>query len=215
MPPSAVASRARNVAIKAVAAAVLLAVGLVLAALYRIVGVSEQHAYAPGAQPANSVRITAGRTYQLSVPGGATALHKRGIGSGTLQCEWSSNGSASQVLAVTTESSDKATNTVATFTGPFTGEIHVDCLGWGTMFVDDADDASFDLAGLFLLLSILALGVGAGLGLSALRGARTDADGELGRATREDEDIERLVHVVHLRSEDREVGGADSGDLAP
>lgn len=203
-------------ATRAVAAVALLALGLVCGALYRIVGGTEQHAYAPSAQPPGGVHVTTGKNYQLSVPGGVAALRKRGVELATLQCEWSSAGSAKQVLPVTAEGADtKASNVVATFTGPITGGIDVDCFGLGAMFVDDADDSPADVAGWFLVTCLVALTIGAGLALSALRSAQPDPDGELGRTARQDEEIQRLVDIVHVRSQDGEVGGVDRGDVTP
>lgn len=186
--------------------------------LFGISGVlagTERHAYLGGALAPNEVTVKQGGTYQISVHGGVGALVKRNITPSKLQCEWSSQGSGRQLLDLTAENRDsKATNTIATFVSPISGPIHVDCIGWGTVFVDDAQDASTDFGGLFLLLGMIAFG--AGLLILAYPkltfAARRDRSEW---STSEDEEIERLVHVVHVRSEDGEVTGPDGSDLTP
>jgi hypothetical protein len=165
------ASRARST----VVAAVLILAGLLLLGLYRLIGGTEPHAYAPGATPPNSVQVTAGHTYRLSVPGGVKALHAQGLQQGTLRCSLTGTDGIPQPLTLTRESDGtRATNVVASFTAPAGGPVHADCTGWGAMFVDDADDAPADTAGWCLLGSIVALTVGVGLALSAAR-SRLDA----------------------------------------
>ena len=196
------------------------AVALVLAAIacglaYRVLSGSERHAFSSGAVPPASAQVSLGRTYELAVPGGVTALAHRGVDADTLTCLWSGNQAVSQKLSLTAAgSSTKATDVIATFTAPINGQLSVDCLGWGAVFVDDANDAAPDLAGAFLLLCVLALAVGLPLGLSAWRDAGAAGEGESDEddsvgATSEDDEIERLVHLVHLRSEDGEVVGDD------
>lgn len=198
------------------AGVVLLLLGIALAGLSRVVAGTEHHSFAPGAVPPSSVRVTSGQQYLLSVPGGVDALQARGTDPSTLRCQWSSAGGAVKTLDIQPGGADtKATNAIATFTAPLTGAIHVDCTGWGAVFVDDADNASGDLAGLLLLLCIVAFTLGAGLGLSALRShlARPEAD-SAGPAG-DDDEVERFVYLVHVRSEDDEVGDTDRGDIAP
>lgn len=210
MPPTR-ASIARRAAV----AAALLLLGVGLAAAYRVISGTEHQAFSIGAVPPASSHVTEGKTYQLSIPGGVSALKKRGLNVSTPQCEWSADGSGSQVLQAAASGPDtKAINTVATFVSPITGAIHVDCAGWGAMYVDDADNAPADVAGWFLILAVIALAVGAGLGISALRMAG-EQSGALRRSTREDEEIERLVHAVHVRSADPEILDTHPGDVAP
>jgi hypothetical protein len=108
----------------------------------------------------------------------------------------------------------KATDAIGTFAAPVTGDVHLDCIGWGAVFVDDADDAGGDLAGLFLVLCVIALTLGAALGLSALR-LRYGPSDESARAASENDEIERFVHLVHVRSEDGEVADPDGDDVRP
>lgn len=198
------------------AGVVLLALGIVLAGLSRVAAGTEHHSFAPGAVPPSSAHVTSGHQYLLSVPGGVDALSARGTDPATLRCQWSAAGTAAKSLDIEPGGPDtKATNAIASFTAPVTGAVHVDCTGWGAVFVDDADNASGDLAGLFLVLCIVAFTLGSGLALSALRSylARPEAD-SAGPAG-DDDEVERFVYLVHVRSEDDEVGGSDRGDIAP
>lgn len=158
------------------AAAVLLLGGLLLLGLYRVVGGTEHHAYAPGASPPRSVELTTGHVYHLSVPGGVKALHEHGLAQGTLRCTLTAGDATPLPLALNAEpDGSRATNVIASFTAPFTAPARVDCAGWGSVFVDDAEDSAADIAGWFLLAAIVALTLGSGVGLSAVR-ARFAAD---------------------------------------
>jgi hypothetical protein len=195
---------------RAAAATGLIIAALLLGALFRIVSGTEHHAFAKGAVAPNSTHVTLGETYTLSTPGGVTALMARGVDVNTPQCEWSVNGSASQALSVVAAGPDtKAVNVVGTFVAPYTGNLHVDCLGWGPMFLDDAKGTDPDYAGWLLLLATISLTVGVALGMASLRAAGANSE----RAAREDDEIERLVHAVHVRSEDHEVPRRDGGDV--
>jgi hypothetical protein len=201
------------VARRAVVAVLLMVAGLVLTGAFRVISGTEHQAFSVGAVPPSSVHVTAGKTYQLSVPGGVGALARRGADVGSGVCEWTAPGGASQALQVQAGGAGtKATNTVATFVAPTTGDIQVSCAGWGAMYVDDADNAKPDLAGWFLVAGVLALALGLPLGVSALRDAGRSGAGSRARAS-EDDEIERIVHSVHVRSEDAEVAGSDGGDV--
>ena len=204
-------SRARGPrGLGAAAAAGFIVAALLFGALYRIVGGTERHAFSPGAVAPSTVHVTIGKSYLLSVPGGVKDLQGRGIDVATPQCEWSVGGAASQALSVTAAGANtKATDVVGTFVAPYTGKLHVDCLGWGPMFVDNADDSAPDAAGWLLLLATISLTAGVALALAVLR----DPSAGSARAPGEDDEIERLVHVVRGRSADDEVTGADGGDV--
>jgi hypothetical protein len=195
---------------RAAAATALIVVALLLLALFRILSGTEHHAYAAGAVAPDSTHVTIGETYTLSTPGGVKALTKRGVDVTRAQCEWSVGGSASQALPVVAAGAGtKAINVVGTFVAPYTGDLHVDCLGWGPMFLDDAEGSAPDRAGWLLLLATIALTFGVALSLSSLRSAAAYSE----RATREDDEIERLVHAVHVRSDDEEIPHRDGGDV--
>jgi len=197
-----------SVARAAVATGLVIA-ALLLGGLSRILSGTEHHAFAGGAVAPNSAHVTLGKTYTLSTPDGVKGIRARGVDVNTAQCEWSVGGSANQALVVSAAGeSTKATNVVATFVAPYTGDVQVSCLGWGPMFIDNADDAGDDYAGWLLLLATITLTTGVAVGLAALRSAGLDSEW----AAREDDEIERLVHAVHVRSEDREVTGTDPGD---
>jgi hypothetical protein len=201
-------SRARG--LSAAAATGFIIAALLFGALYRIVSGTEHHAFAPGAVAPSAVHLTAGKNYMLSVPGGVKDLQARHIDVATPQCEWSVGGAASQALTVTAAGTGtKATDVVGTFVAPYTGELHIDCLGWGPMFVDDADNSAPDAAGWLLLLATISLTAGVALALAVLRSSGFGS----ARAAGEDDEIERLVHVVRGRSADDEVSRADGGDV--
>ncbi len=201
-------SRARGLGVAAATGFIVAA--LLFGALYRIVSGTEHHAYAPGAVAPSAVHVTLGKNYMLSVAGGVKHLQARGADVGTPQCEWSVGGAGSQALSVTAAGANtKATDVVGTFVAPYTGNVHVDCLGWGPMFVDDADNSAPDAAGWLLLLATVSLTAGVALVLAVLRGGSAGST----RAAGEDDEIERLVHVVRGRAADDEVGGPDGDDV--
>lgn len=195
------------------AAVVLLFAALIFAGLCRIVGGTQRHSYSPGAAPPAHAQVIENKTYELAVPGGVRSLQDRGMDVAQLQCQWSAPDSGDQLLDVSPVGADsKATNTIGTFVSPYTGAIAVDCSGWGAVFIDDAEGAAPDVSGLFLVLCVLTLTAGAALALAALRGYAVASRGS-GRSAREDEEVERFVHLVHVRSEDGEVGRADGPDV--
>ena len=188
---------------------VLLVLAVACVGGYRVVSSNEHHAYAASGVPAVSSQVTTGQTYFLSVPGGVNALAKAGVDANHLQCQWSAPGSGAQLLAVVPlGTSTKATDAIATFLGPYTGPIAVTCVGWGAVFIDDAADASTDYAGMLLLLATIAFTIGVPLALAGLHGRRRSAG-----APGEDEEVERLVHVVRVRAEDEEVLDSHGGDV--
>ena len=199
---------------KSVAAVALVLIAIACGFGYRLLAGSARHSYSSGAVPPASARVTFARNYELAVPGGVRALVSRGVNPDTLACLWSGSSAVSQKLTITVAGSDtKATDVIATFVAPTSGPISVDCLGWGAVFVDDADDAAPDVAGTFLVLCVLALAVGLPLGLSALRERSGAGDDDSAGPTSEDDEIERLVHLVHVRSEDGEVVDGDGADV--
>ena len=169
--------RVRSRIPKAVVAGVTLLLGVVCLGLWRLVGGSESQPFAPGAQPPNSVTVTVDHTYSIAVPGGVSAMRAAGTPVTTssggaqsldLDCDWSTGGAAPQALKTTAEStSTKATEVVATFAAPVSGRIAVTCRHWGTVFVPDADDASGDPSGWFLIAATVLFVVGGAAALSS------------------------------------------------
>lgn len=197
----------------AVAGVVLVLLGLVFGGMSRVVAGTERHSFSPSAVPPADVQVVSGHTYLISVPGGVDALGKRGLDPSGLRCEWSSLDSAAQRLDVSLYGPDsKATNAIGSFVAPVTGSIHIDCVGWGTVFVDDAANASGDPAGLLIVLCIVALTLGAAFGLSALRSYRLATAGSSVPVVGEEDEIHRLVDIVHARSENGENGEDDDPD---
>jgi hypothetical protein len=181
--------------IRVVVAVAALLIGLAALGIWRIAGGSQNLPFDDGAAPPQSVAVTKNVTYSLAVPGGIHAMTAHGVPTRlttgqevlALQCTWSStgvNGTSGLPLDVTAEpTSTKAEDTVGHFVAPITGRIHVDCAGWGAMFVPDSRDRAHDWAGLGLLVAVIALTIGAALGLSELRLAMQRA-----RRDRVDED---------------------------
>lgn len=203
-------------------ATVLLLVGLASFGMWRVLSGSEDQPFAEGATPPQSAQVSLDHTYSLAVPGGVRAMLAHGVptaGSSSgqlisLQCTWTSQGTSSQALSVSAEgTSTKAENTVGHFDAPISGRIHVDCDGWGAMFIPDSNDRSVDTSGWALLIALFTLTVGGGLALSEVRLALERA--RASRPTDEDDEVEGFVDATPIRREDREVGGLDRGDVAP
>ena len=155
---------------------VLVVLGAGLWLVFRLVAGTEAHAYSDGPPP-ESVQIIKGHTYTLAIRGGVLAAQNLGVSPSTLRCTAASPQIGVRPLRVSPEASDtKAVNQIATFTAPVTGRVHVTCAGLGTVFVDDAVNASADHAGLALLLATIALTVGIPLTLSAVRSSRLGQD---------------------------------------
>jgi hypothetical protein len=159
----------RHVAFVAVISGVLLLLSMAFLGLWRIADDSQNHAYNPQAMPPTTVALTAGKQYQLSTADGPEALAARHVSTIRDACRWSVPGSAPQTLALTPLAADsRSLHVVATFVAPAGGDVHIECPAWGAVWVDDADDSSVDLAGLFLVLAVITLTGGVILGLTAL-----------------------------------------------
>ncbi len=184
-----------------VVAVALLLAGVLFGGLYRVADGLEKHSYNTGAVPPQTVRLTSGHRYQISVPGGRKALEKRGVSAATAQCSLSQDGGASTTLTVTTISADvRPTNALASFVSPVSGQVHLDCGPWGAVYVDDADDSGWDFAGLFLLLTAICLTAGVAFGLSALYAGMS----------RDGDEVQRRVGI---RGAHHEIGTGDADDV--
>jgi hypothetical protein len=185
---------------RGILAVVVLLAGALCGGLYRVSDGAEKHSYNAGAVPPETVRLTVGHRYEISVPGGRKALQKRGIVTTSAQCSVTPDGGVEVPLAVTVLSNDvRPTNALANFVSPISGRVHLDCGSWGAVFVDDSDDSGWDYAGLWLVLAAIFLTAGVALGLSAL----------YTRTARQDEEIERRLRVgAH-----HEVGPGDADDV--
>ncbi len=149
----------------AVAAALLL-IGLASWGLWRVLSGTEDLPFAQSASPPTSAHVTKDKTYSLAVPGGVRAMLAHGVplansNSGqtlALHCSWSPGAGETRTLALSPENSEtKAENTIAHFDAPITGDIHVDCDGWGAVFIPDADNRPSDSSGWALVLAIITL----------------------------------------------------------
>jgi hypothetical protein len=183
-----------------IAVALLLA-GVLFAGLYRVADGIEKHSYNSGAVPPQTVQLTRGHQYEISVPGGRTALEKRGIPATVGQCTLTPNGGGPVPVMVTPIAQDvRPTNALATFASPVSGRVHLDCGVWGAVYVDDSDDSGWDYSGLFIVLTAILLTLGVALGLSAL----------YARSARDDEEIERRIGFLGGHDE---VGPGDADDV--
>ena len=194
---------------KGTVAVALLIATVLFAGLYRVANGVEKHSFNAGAVPPDTVVLTSGHAYEISVPGGRKALENRGVSVAQAQCTWSdsaSQGSANaQVLAVTVLSADvRPTHALATFVAPVSGRVHIDCAGWGAVYVDDADNSGWDYAGLFLVLTTICLTLAVAVGFSAMyeRSSWTPRDRHQVEARRE------------VQADNPEVGRADGGNVA-
>lgn len=209
----------RTTARLAFAGALLVVVGLGCWALYWLRSGTEDHSYSRNPIPPTTVHITLDKTYGIAIPGGVQAEQDLGLDPGSVRCTVSAASGATNPLPVTAEGTDtKATNQIASFLAPFTGRAHVQCQGLPPVFVDNADDASADVSGIWLVLATIALTVGVPLVISALRSAgrpRAAAPVVVGSAVApgEDEEIEGFVERTRRGAADREVGDGDGGDV--
>jgi len=161
---------APGIGLKAVLAVGLIALAALFAVLYRIDNSREDHSYNAGATPPTTVRLTKGRTYEISTPGGRSTLAATGASAGALNCNYTTvRGAETAELTTTSLGSDtRTTHAVATFVAPVSGLVHIECRALTATFIDDADNVSGDPAGLFLLLCTISLTIGAMVGLSVL-----------------------------------------------
>ena len=128
------------------------------------------HAWTPDATPPRTVRLMAGEDYTLSTPAGISALADRqGADKPTLRCTATSQSGSAVRLQVTVGQVDRRIlHLVGRFRAPFSGPAAISCVGVGRVFVDDADDAAFDTAGLLVVVTVVALVTGGALTLSGI-----------------------------------------------
>ena len=128
------------------------------------------HAWTPDAPPRRTVQLSAGRDYTLSTPAGISALaDQQGVDQPKLRCSATPQSGSAVALKVTVGQVDRRIpHIVGQFRAPFSGPAAISCTGVGRVFVDDADDAAFDAAGLLVVLTVVALLVGATLTLSGI-----------------------------------------------
>jgi hypothetical protein len=135
------------------AGAVLLVLALVLLAVSRVVATGQRHAYDPGASPAASYSVTAGKTYQLSATRSVAELKKDGLLSDLACFTISATGERAPLALSSVADDDRNLHLFATFVAPVTGSILLSCTGIPGVFVDDADDAAPDRSAALVLLA--------------------------------------------------------------
>jgi hypothetical protein len=154
----------------AVSGLVLVALGMVLWALYRYTAGHEEHAYAPSGSSPHYAQLSSGKTYWLAIPGGVASEATAGLDPAALRCTATGPTGDDVSLSLATEHADsKATDQIASFIAPFSGRGHVSCRGLGSVYVDNA---SGDPSGYLLVGGIAALTIGLPLLLSGLRTLR-------------------------------------------
>jgi hypothetical protein len=171
--PQIAPSRLRDTPSDGRDALVRLAVGVVLMLLAvlvygfsRFLASGQTHSYDPGASPPSTVRLIAGKQYQLSTPVGVATLRKRGQ-LDALSCYWSTDGNLQNPLQVQqTSSDDRDLHTFATVIAPSTGRLQIGCTGIDRVFVDDAEDSGRDVGAAVVLLSVLVGTAGVPLAVS-------------------------------------------------
>jgi hypothetical protein len=142
-------------AVRLVIGLVLVLFALVLFAASRVITAGQRHAYDPGATPPAIYTLTAGKVYQLSTPGGVPKLTKSGLslGDNSLSCTASAEDGRENPLSIqSTKNDDRDLTVFATFQAASTGPVHISCVAISKVFVDDADSASRDTAGLLVVL---------------------------------------------------------------
>lgn len=165
-----------------VAGVLLLVLAVLVWAGHVFVAAGGGHSWDAGSQPPATVHLTAGRNYTLSTSGGLGALVAgKASTEPSVRCTYSAAGRASTALPVQPLAYDaRITHEIATFTSSVSGDVSVGCADVSAVFVDDADDASPDLAGVLVIVcAVFALG-GVALTLSGLaaRPARSPSDRE-------------------------------------
>jgi hypothetical protein len=168
---------------RAVAAVVLTILAIAFAGIALIAAHSEQTSYFDRSTPPQYVHVTQGKSYLLSIHGGADTLAAQGLEASSLKCQYatSPDGTAQSLTVSALASDSRAVNSVATIDAPLTGNIRVTCSNFtGNVYLDGADSAPFDLAGLYILLCVITLTFGLALGIAAIRGttSRQNEDDE-------------------------------------
>lgn len=157
-----------------VAGIAVVVLGVVSWVLYAVAAGRENTPYHPNGGPPQYVRLVAGHTYWLALPGGVGRIRDAGLRPSKLSCTANGAGEArarlSVAAAVGSDTDEtKFVDRIGSFTPARSGRFHVECSGLGTVYVENAADAGFDWSGLWLILASGALVVGLPLVLAGLR----------------------------------------------
>ncbi len=146
----------------------LVVLGALFWVLSRVAAGGEAHAFAPGHPPPHDVHLVSGQTYRLAIHDGVRAAQRSGRDPKSVACSADYGDVAPTALRLTPETSDtKATDTIASFIAPTTGNAHLACAGLPAVYVEGTGGG--DASGLLVVLAAIALGVGVPLLLSGLR----------------------------------------------
>ncbi|HEX4729199.1 MAG TPA: hypothetical protein VH298_15445 [Jatrophihabitans sp.] len=159
-------SDGRDALVRLATGVVLIMLAVLVYAVSRFLASGQEHSYDAGASPPTTVRLIAGKQYQLSTPVGVSTLRNRGQ-LDALSCYWSEDGNLQNPLQVQeTLSDDRDLHTFATVIAPSTGRQQIGCTGIDKVFVDDAEDSGRDTSAAVVLLSVLVGTVGVPLAVS-------------------------------------------------
>lgn len=142
---------------------VLLALALMSWVGHTVAEGGGRHSWDTGALPAPTQLVTVGRTYTLSDDAGIDALATaQDTSDPQLTCSYAgANGESGGLDVQTTSTDSRVLHQLGTFQAPLSDDIAVTCEGTGPVFIDDADNRTFDTAGLLVLVTI-------GLGLAGV-----------------------------------------------
>lgn len=164
--PHDTASDGRDALVRLGVGVVLILLAVLIYGVSRFLASGQTHSYDAGASPPTTVRLIAGKQYQLSSPIEVGTLRSRGQ-LDSLACYWSTDGSLQNPLQVQeTMSDDRDLHTFATVIGPSTGRLQISCADIPKVFVDDAEDSGRDVSAAVVLLSVLVGTAGVPLAVS-------------------------------------------------
>lgn len=159
-------SDGRDALVRLGAGVLLILLAVLVYGLSRFLASGQSHSYDPGASPPATVRLIAGKQYQLSSPVEVGTLRKRGQ-LDSLSCYWSTDGNLQNPLQVQeTTSDDRDLHTFATVIAPSSGRLQIGCNGIAKVFVDDAEGSGRDVSAVLVLLSVLVGTAGVPLAVS-------------------------------------------------
>jgi len=159
-------SDGRDALVRLAVGAVLILLAVLIYGLSRFLASGQSHSYDAGASPPATVRLIAGKQYQLSSPVGVGTLRKRGQ-LDALSCYWSTDGNVQNPLQIQqTSSDDRDLHTFATVIAPSSGRLVIGCSGMAKVVVDDAECSGRDVSAAVVLLSVLVGTVGVPLAVS-------------------------------------------------
>jgi hypothetical protein len=165
-PSHTLPSDGRDALVRLGTGVLLILLAVLIYGVSRLLASGQTHSYDAGASPPSTVRLIAGKQYQLSSSVAVSTLRKRGQ-LDALSCYWSSDGNLQNPLQIQqTSSDDRDLHTFATVIAPSSGRLQIGCNGIARVFVDDAEDSGRDISAAVVLLSVLVGTIGVPLAVS-------------------------------------------------